>query len=358
MFFWRKKGKVSSVKNKTIIMLSDGDVYSVRINRFFQFFIILSAIVLSSFITYHVTIYIKTQSSMQEKDHKIFLGETINKNLSSHLYFIIEEINAISENIAGGRKSDSKSISQNKVKEASKSNNKVLTDSDLNEVKGKIKKTVINLDSTIDSKTNALLSAIVRTGISDLLKSQKILNYKTYKIHIPNVLNINYSAKDIASDVLSEIKYKAQYYKLLQNLVKSLPTAYPMKGVRLTSHYGVRRHPILNLKMIHHGVDFKGTHRSPIHVTADGIVKFSGYSPSFGNVIMVSHGNEIMTIYAHLDITKVKTGQIVRRNDIIGLQGSTGRSSGEHLHYEVRFKGKSLNPVNFLKLNDALKDNS
>lgn len=356
-----KRNKNSArIKNKTIVMFSNDKIYSIRINPFFQFFLLLAGIILSSFITYYVTIYVKSQNSIQEKDHKIFIGETINRNLSSHLFFIMEEIEMIANSISP----INPSLLEKKKDLKRKSNlnsvpfqEKILTDTELSQAKVQIKNTITHLDSVVDERHKDFIAALNKAGLNDILRQKKLSDYHVYKGSNPEVQNINYLAPDIASDVLSEIKYKVRYYKVLRDVVKSLPISSPMKGTRLTSSYGVRFHPILNVRMFHHGIDFKGPSKALVHSTADGIVKFSGFSPSFGNVIILSHGNDIMTIYAHLTASRVKSGQIVKKSDIIGIQGSTGRSSGEHLHYEVRYKGKSLNPVNFLKLNELIKDN-
>ena len=143
----------------------------------------------------------------------------------------------------------------------------------------------------------------------------------------------------------------------MQNFISTLPTVAPIKGLKITSHYGLRTHPILHKKSMHHGIDFKGYHKSPIQATASAKVKFAGWSSSYGNVVILNHGNDIMTIYAHLSHLKVATGQTIKKNDVIGLQGSTGRSTGEHLHYEIRYKGKSINPVKFLQVNQVVIEN-
>ncbi len=349
--------KKNHSKNKTVILLSDDKIYSLRINFFFQFFLLISGIIVSSFITYHLTIYMKSQNSIQEKDHKIFVGAEINKNLSNHLVFVVDEISRIESALS--ELIPEKNIKKESSKVVVKQNNQnhINSEEEFEKAKGKIKSTVFKLDKTLDSHIKTMVSALHNAELGDLMKVKKIYNYNDYKNSNFVAKNINYSAMDIASSTLSEAKYKMEYLKLMQDLIYKMPITTPVKGTRITSYYGVRMHPILNIKMLHHGIDFKGPVRATIHATADAKVKFSGWSNSFGNVIILDHGDDIISIYAHLSGSKVKNNQVIKKNDIIGFQGSTGRSSGEHLHYEIRYKGRSINPVKFLQMNEIIRKN-
>ena len=359
-FFTRNSRKNPNAKgvarnnNKTVIILSDSKIYSLRVNPFFQAFLLFSAVIISAFLTYHITIYVKAQSNLQEKDHKIFIGEAINKNLTTNLRFVIGEINKINSmlNDLNVPKKDEK---RKPAEESSKIPNKITNEEEFDVAKKELKSKIINLDKEIDKRVKTLTSLIYDVGLHDVLKKNKIYNYEDYKSHNFVAKNINYSAMDIASAALSEAKYKLQYLRNVQDFMENLPITKPMKGVRITSGYGVRFHPVLKLKLFHHGIDFKGPPKATIHATADSKVKFSGFSNSFGNVVILDHGNDIISIYAHMSSAKVKTGQIIKRDDIIGLQGNTGRSTGEHLHYEVRYKGQSVNPIKFLQMNEVLR---
>ncbi len=352
--------KIRKNNNKTVILLSDEKVYYFRLNPFFQLFLLVSAIIISSFLTYHITIYIKSQGNIQEKDHKIFIGETINKNLSNYLKFVIGEINEINKSLSeiGISREREKEKARDTKEKLSLESEKILTEEDLELAKKDIRATISKLDKTIDKRINEITLALNNAELASILKRKQIYNYQDYKNNNLVVQNINFSAQEIASATLSEAKFKLEYIKILQDFVEKLPTATPIKGVRITSSYGVRFHPILKGHIFHHGIDFKGFSNAPVHATADAKVKFAGWSNSYGNLIILDHGNDIITIYAHLSALRVKNGQTIKKNDIIGLQGSTGRSSGEHLHYEVRHKGKSINPVKFLKINEVIKKNN
>lgn len=131
----------------------------------------------------------------------------------------------------------------------------------------------------------------------------------------------------------------------------SIPSRMPVAGVRLSSDYGERTHPILGGRRSHKGVDLAGQTGTPVYATADGIVSKAERFGSYGNYIQIEHGGELQTRYAHLSGYAIAAGDRVRKGDLIGYIGSTGRSTGPHLHYEVRIAGEAVNPLPYM--NDA-----
>ena len=105
---------------------------------------------------------------------------------------------------------------------------------------------------------------------------------------------------------------------------------------------------------MHTGIDFRGTMGEPIHVTASGTVTSAGWSGGYGNMIEVEHGNGLATRYGHLSAIDVRVGQVVRIGQVIGRLGSTGRSTGPHVHYETRVNGEAVNPAKFLNAGEQL----
>jgi murein DD-endopeptidase MepM/ murein hydrolase activator NlpD len=118
---------------------------------------------------------------------------------------------------------------------------------------------------------------------------------------------------------------------------------------RISDNYGERIHPILGIKQFHNGVDMAAPAGSPILAAYDGDVVGAGYSPTMGNYIMIDHGSELYTIYMHASALYVSTGQSVTKGQKIAAVGSTGRSTGSHLHFSVRFNGAYTSPWNYLK---------
>jgi len=141
----------------------------------------------------------------------------------------------------------------------------------------------------------------------------------------------------------------------LQDTEQSLPLAAPTVGTRETSGFGVRSDPFTGRPAYHPGQDFAGAYGTAIYVTAPGIVSFTGQRNGYGNTIEVDHGHGFKTRYAHLSAISVTVGQHVAAGQRIGAMGSTGRSTGTHLHYEVWVDGKPQNPLRFLKAGDDVQ---
>lgn len=132
---------------------------------------------------------------------------------------------------------------------------------------------------------------------------------------------------------------------------KMLNTAAPVSTGWYSSNFGWRTDPFTGRSAMHDGVDYVVPQGTPIHAAASGVVVYAGMHPDFGNLVEIDHGNDILTRYAHASKLIVKLGQVVKRGQLISLVGSTGRSTGNHLHFEVRFKGLAQNPVRFLQDN-------
>ncbi|HLS95114.1 MAG TPA: peptidoglycan DD-metalloendopeptidase family protein [Sphingobacterium sp.] len=140
--------------------------------------------------------------------------------------------------------------------------------------------------------------------------------------------------------------YKKQL-KSLEAKLDGMPLGVPHPG-RITSRFGYRRNPFTNRgREMHSGVDLKGRIGDPVKATAKGRVTFAGYKGDYGYVVMVKHNNGYETRYAHLTRTRVRKGQTVDAGEIVGLLGSTGRSTGPHLHYEVVINDRKVNPEKY-----------
>ena len=147
-------------------------------------------------------------------------------------------------------------------------------------------------------------------------------------------------------------------WKKLDNLASgaiAVPSDKPVKTAAFTSGYGVRSDPFRGGAAMHAGIDLAGPHGTPIYATADGTVTTATWnSGGYGNLIKVDHGRGIETRYGHLAQMLVRDGQPVKRGQLIGRMGSTGRSTGNHLRYEVRIDGRAVNPIPFMKSTDYL----
>ncbi|HRE36600.1 MAG TPA: M23 family metallopeptidase, partial [Sphingopyxis terrae] len=128
-----------------------------------------------------------------------------------------------------------------------------------------------------------------------------------------------------------------------------IPSRRPIEQMSLSSSYGMRVHPITGKLARHNGVDIPAPYGTPIYATADGIVGRAQRLGGYGNYVEIEHGNAIETRYGHMSSFVVQPGQQVKKGDVIGYVGSTGRSTGNHLHYEVRIDGEPVNPMPFVR---------
>ncbi len=140
--------------------------------------------------------------------------------------------------------------------------------------------------------------------------------------------------------VIDQFREKLSY-------LTSVPSIWPVKGW-ITSGFGYRISPFSHSLEFHEGVDIANALGTPIHAPAEGYVLYAGWARGYGNVLIIGHGYGISTIYGHLKKILVKQGQHVYRGEVIALMGSTGRSTGPHLHYEVRVNGVPVNPLNYI----------
>ncbi len=134
--------------------------------------------------------------------------------------------------------------------------------------------------------------------------------------------------------------------------LRTLPIGKPVAS-EISSPFGYRHDPLNNKNAYHEGIDFCGNLGDPVHATAGGTVVFSGYSRGYGKHIIISHENGFTTLFAHLSKRLVRRGRQVIAGQKIGLIGSTGRSTGAHLHYEVRYNNKPVNPMKYIRLGKA-----
>nr|WP_250890149.1 M23 family metallopeptidase [Sphingobium nicotianae] len=129
----------------------------------------------------------------------------------------------------------------------------------------------------------------------------------------------------------------------------SIPSRQPVDSVSLTSSFGTRSDPFNGHKRMHQGIDIPGPLGTPIYATADGIVTRAEWSNGYGNLVEINHGNGLETRYGHMSKLIAQPNERVRRGQLIGLMGSTGRSTGSHLHYEVRIAGAAVNPMPYIE---------
>lgn len=158
------------------------------------------------------------------------------------------------------------------------------------------------------------------------------------------------SAKSL-EDLLLKVDHDLQ-------TIRPIPLGYPVKAKRISSGFGRRIDPINNQSGFHDGLDLSGKMGAEIKATAAGKVIERGHNNTYGWYIKIDHGNDFMTMYAHNSKIIASRGTEVKRGDAIALLGNTGRSTGPHLHYEIRYKGRPINPAKFVNINKLVSLNN
>ncbi len=130
-----------------------------------------------------------------------------------------------------------------------------------------------------------------------------------------------------------------------------IPSGKPLSKIRVSSNFGYRINPITKKRQFHRGLDLPTPRKTPIYATANGVVEYvqSKNKGAYGRVVRLAHSYGFKTVFAHMQKTNVKVGDVIKKGQLLGLSGNSGRSSGPHLHYEVRYANLVLNPKNFIK---------
>jgi len=175
------------------------------------------------------------------------------------------------------------------------------------------------------------------------------------KGELANEPNRDYAMLSVRMDkVIREVRLREQGVLELwetlserQSLMNATPSARPVNGW-FTSKFGYRLSPFSGIPMMHNGMDIAAAPGSPVHAPADGVVSYAGYDSGYGNLISIDHGYGVVTRYGHNSRVYVVVGQKIKRRDIIAAVGNTGRSTGPHVHYEVRVNGVPMDPTNYI----------
>jgi murein DD-endopeptidase MepM/ murein hydrolase activator NlpD len=189
-----------------------------------------------------------------------------------------------------------------------------------------------------------------KAGFKDVNRYKDLEGYDNSQLVTNTTKRIDVLRKELAiqSKSLDDILKLA---KAKDKLLEAIPAIQPVRNEnlkRMVSGFGYRTDPFTKARKMHEGMDFTSKTGTPIYATGDGVVaKADNTASGYGNHIVIRHGFGYETLYAHLSKYKCRAGQRVKRGDIIGLVGSTGRSEGPHLHYEVHKNGRVVNPLNF-----------
>jgi murein DD-endopeptidase MepM/ murein hydrolase activator NlpD len=189
-----------------------------------------------------------------------------------------------------------------------------------------------------------------KSGFSGMNRYKELEGYDNSKLVLNTTKRIDLITKELAVQSKS-LDYILKLAKAKNNLLAAIPAIQPVRNEnlkRMASGFGYRTDPFTKARKMHEGMDFTAKIGTPIFATGDGVVaKADNTVSGYGNHVVIRHGFGYETLYGHLSKYKCRAGQRVKRGDIIGLIGSTGRSEGPHLHYEVHKNGTAVNPLNF-----------
>lgn len=217
----------------------------------------------------------------------------------------------------------------------------------------KVMKELANRDDNIYRvifEAEPIPMSVREAGIGGVDRYADLEGYSESKLLIETAKKMD----KLTSEMYVQSKSFDQVFAMAKNkekMLSSIPAIQPIRNIqldRISSYFGYRVDPFYKVKKFHEGVDFAAPRGTPVHVTGDGrVIEVKRSLGGYGNEIMVDNGFGYVTLYAHLSAFKVKNGQLVKRGQVIGLVGNTGKSTGPHLHYEVRKDGKAINPINF-----------
>tara|TARA_R110002096_G_scaffold436056_1_gene666450 strand:- start:1258 stop:2457 length:1200 start_codon:yes stop_codon:yes gene_type:complete len=216
-------------------------------------------------------------------------------------------------------------------------------------------KTVKMMTAAVDSKLTFLKDALESAGLAEEEMLALASNLPSTKAQGGPFIGIENGLNDegVDSSAFDELYNKRSNLADLEMAIAHLPTSTPPEKHYVSSKFGMRRDPLTKKWASHKGLDMAGWHKTPIMAGGPGVVVKAGRNGSFGLFVEIDHGNGFRSKYGHLSQVKVKKGEEVTDNQLIGLMGSTGRSVSTHLHYEIWFNGKPIDPLKVLK---AAKD--
>ena len=367
----RKKPLLSKLfRHKKVVVISDDDIVTMPLGPKAQAFISMCFIFSMVWLSYSSGKYFAYQDLISLKDKEIMDTNLTNENLQyqvtdlhrnfARLDKYFSQIQKIRDNANTGKKN-----SKSKNNAGNESVDKEANDK-ISALEDDIKDMLLGLHGQINTRISTLESAINKSGIgiksilnknADLRKAAARSSANASRLSDESTASQGgpYIPADSVYDITESdvfersLESNVDYLLELEKIIQNMPYSKPMLNSRISSRYGYRTDPINKKRAMHNGIDFVGSYRSPIVASAPGKVTRAGRNGAYGKYIEIDHGNGITTRYGHLSKIKVSKNTIVKRGTVIGLQGNTGRSTGAHLHYEIRYNNKPLDPYKFIK---------
>ncbi len=344
-------------KEKRIVIVSDNDIKTREITNFSRFVKML----LYCWIIFTSIFFIINKRIQNIKDKKIKELKTINSNLNNN----INKISYFLKDLKGylytlNYYDRFNKIDMNQISNLSKNilkNNALIGIEDYKEilpVLDEMERNIVNIDTLITTRINGIKNLLKEVSLDQEAENIYKVSYQdTNSFHIDKDI-ISKSSILVNKSSLAKLKKDVSYLNFLESFLNLIPIYKPMNNYYISSNFGTRIDPFTKKAKLHKGTDFAGPFNSKIYAPADGIVEIVAVRGGFGNSIEINHGNNIVTEYAHLNKALVNIGDVVKRGDEIAIQGSSGRSTGQHLHWEVKVNKKNVDPIKFIRMGEKI----
>ena len=378
---------------RSIIIISDRKTQHVPFAGWVQFAGLVAAMGIVGWASYSSGSYMAAQKVLIEKDRKLANSTQENQRVEAEFSLLRRDLMKLAEDSKTGKSAEyakviAEQYAHDDPKNAAVSSTTTASNENVDKYNAVFKRIeylenkVKELQTTHDSmiadirsatggKIKELESVIAKTGMdekpleraAEAKRNQEEQRREKYgRIEEGGANNGGQGGPFIpaTTSVLkekdAELYFNLHHLVALNDIVGAMPLDVPLAGdYHQSSSFGTRVDPFRGALAFHSGIDLSGGEGAKILATNNGRVEFAGWKTAYGNVIDIRHEYGISTRYAHLARVLVQPDQIVKKGQVIGIQGSTGRSTGHHLHYEVRYNGKAINPGNFLKAGDDVR---
>lgn len=353
---------------KRIVLSTSDGTRTIRISTFYQLLTLGLMVLTITFSFYEVVNFYAKKSKLNQVFTERNNLLIINTQLNNHVQGLSEEVKEINKYLENIGNKPLFSLKRNRNNLA----NKVAAVNDDNLsgyvncvglTEETIEESISLMEEAVDLlniRSNHLVNMVKNLNIPTTLIKESLKNpFSSHIVEISNkVMDYKEDPNYTLESSLDLFKYNEDQCKKFRQKIGDiieaeytaayLPVFSPVYNYRITSNYGTRIDPINHHISTHKGIDLRGEDKAAVYATGNGIIRFAGWANGYGYMVDVDHGNNIITRYAHMNSINVTKGQHVTSKVMLGRQGSTGKSTAAHVHYEVRYKGRSINPYQFI----------
>jgi murein DD-endopeptidase MepM/ murein hydrolase activator NlpD len=347
--------------SKKIVIISEKGISSLPVSFKFQATVVGVVLTFMLWVSFSTGKYFAYENTISKKDREIWSTNITNENLQfqvADLHDNLLELNKYFDDIKKyGQVTDKEKLDKEKDESTRSKVSRFFKRDKISDIgsESAIQGVLSNIRNKVMDRIGNLESIIEITGlkVQDVAAQnaglKKVLINKDYANSHQGGEFIPADGQEADMFDSRNFDKEVNYLMQLEKVIHSFPISPPLKRYWISSGFGTRTDPIRGRVATHTGIDLVGQNRAKIYSTAPGVVKFAGFFSAYGRFIEIDHGSGVTTRYGHLDEILVEEGERVERGQLIGLQGNSGRSTGTHLHYEVRYNNKAYDPKNFLR---------